>query len=504
MNNHQQDIISKAKILVVDDQPNNLIAMRQTLESLEAEIYLAKSGHEALQLIKEHEFMLILLDVQMPEMNGFQVASLLRKDEITKNIPIIFITAICKEKIAAVEGYQTGEIDYLFKPVDPDLLRPKIQIFLDLYYQKTKVIDNISRELRTMNAILTEGNHESAIISQERSDSEMQRPRILIVDDNPNNIFAIKSLLESMPVELFEARSGNEGLNLLLQYEFALVLLDVQMPEIDGFEIAELMRNNRRTKEIPIIFVTAISKEEEYIKKGLQLGAVDYLFKPLDPVILQSKAAVFINYYIQKKLMVQLVAQLNSSKEMLAKKNQSLSHLAHTDVLTGLENRLNFEELLDKMIKFSKRYNKVFTLMFLDLDNFKQVNDNFGHEAGDLLLKEVAHRLQTVVRAGDTIFQGNTKFSISRLGGDEFAILLTDINDPNIVGHIANRIIDALAKPFSIEHNEVRIGVSIGIAYFPEAGDTSEVLTRNADTAMYLAKNAGKNCYQCFTPAAQR
>jgi len=499
MNNEQQGSNAKAKVLVVDDQENNLIAMQRVLESLEIEIYLARSGRQALQLTNEHEFALILLDVQMPEMNGFQVAALMRQNKITENTPIVFITAMCQEKITAVEGYQDGEIDYLFKPVDTDLLISKVQIFLDLYRQKTQVMDKVLREIRTVNSVLTDNNNELL----DSHSMQEQHPRILIVDDNPNNVFAIKSLLESMSLELYEAHSGNEALNLLLQHEFALVLMDVQMPGIDGFETAELMRSNRRTKQVPIIFVTAISKDEHYIKKGLQMGAVDYLFKPLDSVILQSKVAVFINYYTQKKTMERLVSQLNSSQEILAGKNQSLSQLAHTDVLTGLENRLNFEELLDKMIKFSKRYNKVFALMFLDLDNFKQVNDTFGHEGGDLLLKEVADRLISVVRAGDIIYQGGAKFSISRLGGDEFAILLEDINNRDFIGDIAKRIIASLAKPFSINHKNVHIGVSIGIAYFPEAGDTPEALSKNADIAMYRAKNAGKNCYQYFSVVSE-
>lgn len=325
-------------------------------------------------------------------------------------------------------------------------------------------------------------------------------PNILIVDDNPHNIFAMKSLLEHMPVKLYEALSGNEALDLLMQQEFALVLLDVQMPDMDGFEIAGLMRMNKRTKEIPIIFVTAISKEEQYIKKGLQIGAVDYLFKPVDPIILMSKVSVFINYYIQKKQMDHMVAKLNQSQNLLTKKNESLNHLARTDVLTGLENRLNFEEILERTIQSSKIDKKMFTLIFLDLDNFKYVNDAFGHDCGDILLKEVAERLKKVIRNREIVSHTRLNdYSISRLGGDEFAILLIDISDMEVAGKIANRIIESLAKPFVIQGNEAHISASIGIAYYPMNGDTAELLMKHADVAMYQAKNAGKNQFQYFS-----
>lgn len=325
-------------------------------------------------------------------------------------------------------------------------------------------------------------------------------PNILIVDDNPNNIFALKSILEEMPVKLYEARSGNEALEILLQHEFALVLMDVQMPEIDGFETAELMQKNKHTKDVSIIFVTAISKEEQYVKKGLQIGAVDYLFKPVDPVILKSKVSVFIQYYIQRKQMENMVTNLSSSQQMLSEKNKSLNQLARTDTLTGLENRLNFQETLERMINNSKESENKFALLFLDLDNFKNVNDTLGHDSGDQLLKEVAERLKKAIRRTDLI----SKDSISRLGGDEFAIILPEIEESHMAGEIADRIIHSLSEPFILQNTSVSIGVSIGIVFYPLGGDTVELLTKNADVAMYRAKQAGKNNYQYFSESADQ
>lgn len=141
---------------------------------------------------------------------------------------------------------------------------------------------------------------------------ELPEQTVLIVDDTPENLLALEAVLEDEPCRLETAQSGNEALGKLLKDDFALVLLDVQMPEMDGFEVAEIMRSNPRTANIPIIFVTAISKEDRYVKKGYQAGAVDYLFKPVDPVALHSKVSFFLQLDLQKK---RLEAKLAKSRE---------------------------------------------------------------------------------------------------------------------------------------------------------------------------------------------
>ncbi len=322
-------------------------------------------------------------------------------------------------------------------------------------------------------------------------------PNILIVDDNPSNIFAMKNLLEDLKINMYEASSGNEALQLLTQHEFALVLLDVQMPEIDGFETAELMRKNKHTKDIPIIFVTALSREEQYIRKGLQVGAVDYLLKPLDPIILTSKVSVFLAYYIQKKTMEDLVLQLSKSKKILATENDDLDILANTDALTGLSNRLSFEKALKLTIEFSTKYNEKFALLFLDLDNFKSANDTFGHDCGDFILRETSNRLRIGLRRNDTVNTEDLTLSIFRLGGDEFTVILKNVDDTAHAITVAKRIIKLIDEPFIFHNEKIQIGVTIGIACFPSEGTTVELLIKSADEAMYHAKSKGKNTYYC-------
>jgi two-component system cell cycle response regulator len=154
--------------------------------------------------------------------------------------------------------------------------------------------------------------------------NEAEKIRILLVDDKPENLLALESVLENTGLDIIKATSGNEALGLMLEYKFALVLLDVQMPEMDGFETAELMRGKEKTKQIPIIFVTAISFEQKYVFKGYESGAVDYLFKPFDPYNLKSKVKVFIELYKQKKALENTTNDLKKAVEELKKANQKI------------------------------------------------------------------------------------------------------------------------------------------------------------------------------------
>ncbi|MBW2194695.1 MAG: response regulator, partial [Deltaproteobacteria bacterium] len=154
--------------------------------------------------------------------------------------------------------------------------------------------------------------------------NETQKPNILLVDDKPENLLALESLLEGPDLNLVKATSGNEALGLTLKYDFALFLLDVQMPDMDGFETAELMRSSERTRPVPIIFVTAINKEQKHVFKGYESGAVDYLFKPLDPDILQSKVRIFLELHNQKKGLERMNEELRKANEKILEQQKAI------------------------------------------------------------------------------------------------------------------------------------------------------------------------------------
>ncbi len=324
-------------------------------------------------------------------------------------------------------------------------------------------------------------------------------PKILVVDDTAANLVAMRRLLASSGAQLFEARSGNEALALCLDHEFALILLDVNMPDMDGFEVAALLGEAEHLRDTPIIFVTAAYADDMNRLKGYRSGAVDYIAKPINDVILQSKVRVFLELYAAR-------AKLQHALDELAERNQQLTreiaerelmeamvrHQAHHDALTGLPNRVLFHDRLHGAIQRANRHHSQFALAFIDIDGFKHVNDSHGHAAGDSLLQEIAARLSAHLRSNDTV---------ARLGGDEFALVLEDIEDPQLALQLCGKLCAALGEPYALSVDgrliEVRVGASIGIARYrpnedPDAG-ADERLMHAADHAMYAAKRGGRN-----------
>jgi len=318
---------------------------------------------------------------------------------------------------------------------------------------------------------------------------------MLIVDDRPENLLTLEVLLERPELNIVKAQSGNEALGLVLEYEFAIVLLDVQMPEMDGFETAELMRGNRKTKHIPIIFVTASHTEQHYIFKGYSSGAVDYLFKPLEPVVLKGKVEVFLELQRQKNQLQAKtreldikIAELKEIQTQLEERNDQLKRLSSLDGLTRISNRRRFDEVLDVEWKRALRNMDPICLIMVDVDFFKAYNDHYGHPAGDLCLKRIARALSSALNRPMDI--------VARYGGEEFVVILpgTDENGGAMVAENLRRIVEEL----NIEHLESRefgrITISVGISTItPNKGLYPTDLVKLADKALYRAKGLGRN-----------
>ncbi len=310
-------------------------------------------------------------------------------------------------------------------------------------------------------------------------------PAVLIVDDRRENLLVMEQLLKSLPVEIHTALSGNEALQKVLEQEYALILLDVQMPGMDGFETAELMRLSEDTAHVPIIFVTAISKEQRHVFKGYQSGAVDYLFKPVESEILLSKVAVFLTIFNQKCELQQIIKELTESKQLIEQQNEALSRLTIHDDLTGLYNRRHMNTMLSQEFSRCVRYGCDMSVMLLDLDHFKAVNDTYGHVFGDFVLKEFALRLQQNCRSNDHIF---------RFGGEEFLILLP-LTDTNGALSTAEKIRqDCESHLFVDDFVSVKVKTSVGIASFcsNRPSGPNDIISL-ADKALYKAKEDGRN-----------
>lgn len=327
-------------------------------------------------------------------------------------------------------------------------------------------------------------------------------PKILVVDDVPANLVAMRRLLAKVDADVLEAASGNAALAACLDHEFALILLDVNMPGMDGFEVAQLLSENDTARGTPIIFVTAAHADDMHRLRGYDSGAVDYIEKPVNEPILLSKVRIFLELSrsrTQLKFALEELSQQNARLQVEIDERQRAEararHTAMHDPLTGLPNRRLFMDRLDSAILRASRNHGAFALAYLDIDGFKPVNDTYGHLIGDQLLIQIASRLTDRLRGADTV---------ARLGGDEFGLILDELVDGDVALRVAQALVGSLQAPFVLHGNDgdidVEISASIGLALYPDNATEPDALIHAADEAMYQIKRAGRNgC--CLAPA---
>ncbi|MRW90710.1 EAL domain-containing protein [Duganella sp. FT80W] len=346
----------------------------------------------------------------------------------------------------------------------------------------------------------------------------MQIPKVLLVNDDQASLYALESLLldaaNQQIYQLMTASSGKEALRHVLLHEFAVILLDVSMPGMDGFETAEAIHSHPRSAGTPIIFITAHYADELNRLKAYQKGAADYLFTPVIPQILQAKVAVFVEMAkknlqlriksdeltsLNQDLRVQRLQDLeriNAELEQEIRERKQAEQRAHElstrDALTNLFNRRALIQQLEHATATADRSGIGFALLFLDLDKFKQINDHYGHEVGDELLRQMAARLTAAVRVADIV---------ARLGGDEFVVLIEGKSASANAARVGRKIEMACALPFDIGNHRLKSGASIGIALYPQDGASAQALLKNADTAMYHAKQNAAAPVQFFHEA---
>jgi diguanylate cyclase (GGDEF)-like protein len=312
----------------------------------------------------------------------------------------------------------------------------------------------------------------------------MPEARILIVDDTRANLVALQVLLKPVEADVLIAESGQQALLLAAENKenIALVLLDVLMPVMDGFEVARLLNENENTRSIPIIFITA-DQDDAHIEEAYLSGAVDYIQKPIRKIALISKVRVFLDLWLLRHGLELEVEQRRVAEHRV-------EHLATHDPLTNLPNRRGLYEELNELIYRSRRYKYSSAVIYVDLDGFKHVNDHFGHEAGDRLLTQVATNFKAIVRQTD---------SVARIGGDEFIVLITDIDGETSLITKIESLLNEASRPLQFNRHQITTGASIGIALYPDHGDDAETLLHHADQAMYQAKQQGKNTFRFFT-----
>ncbi len=299
----------------------------------------------------------------------------------------------------------------------------------------------------------------------------MKNPNILIVDDNKNNILVLEGVLEDLSVEFCIANSGQDALGILLEEEIALILLDVQMPEMDGFECASLIKKMKKTRNIPIIFLTALSGDDENLFKGYENGAVDFISKTFNEYVLKSKVNIFIELYNQKK--------------KIEEHNLFLKELSIKDGLTGIYNHRHMQNEINREFALAIRNNTDLSVLMLDIDHFKKLNDNYGHSYGDNVLKKLTKIISKAIRESD-IF--------ARYGGEEFLVILptTDLKGgQNLAESIREEIENG---DFSYKKINTKVTISIGVSTLKNFNiKKASELIENADKELYNAKNNGRN-----------
>jgi diguanylate cyclase (GGDEF)-like protein len=335
---------------------------------------------------------------------------------------------------------------------------------------------------------------------------------ILIVDDNPANLGVLSDLLDEAGFEVWIAQRGESAIAKVKRTPPDLILLDVMMPGIDGFETCRRLQNNPECCNIPIIFMSALSDPIDKVT-GLSLGAVDYITKPFEETEVLARVRLHLklrqfaqtierqNQELERRVLdrtnelSQTLIQLQTTQKQLLKREATLRHHVLHDSLTGLPNRNWVMNRLTQLIQAVARDPEyLYAVLFLDLDRFKIINDSLGHYAGDRLLQLVSEKLTACLRKSDRV---------ARLGGDEFIILLESIQDRDEVIRVAERIVDRLRLPFELEQQEVFTGVSIGITLSTIGYTNPEDILKDADIAMYRAKQAGKGCYEILTASEQ-
>ena len=291
---------------------------------------------------------------------------------------------------------------------------------------------------------------------------------ILVVDDAPENVMLLSLILKDLG-KVSSALSGREAIDKALENPPDLILLDIQMPELDGYDVIRALKEDPKTENVPVIFVTGLSDEGDE-EKGLKLGAIDYITKPYKPAVVIAR----VRNHLRLREYAMRLEQLN----------EELERLATTDALTSAYNRRYFMSKRDEEVKRVRRYKRPSSLMMIDVDHFKKINDTFGHDVGDHVLIALVKLLEDKVRQLDTV---------ARIGGEEFAILMPETSEKDAL-ILVNRLLDAArAAAITVADDTVRFTISVGCTEFDADTVDGEGILKMADMALYDAKRSGRD-----------
>ncbi|WP_417435277.1 PleD family two-component system response regulator [Hoeflea sp.] len=448
-----------ARILVVDDIPANVKLLEARLLAEYFEVLTAADGMTALTICDQTPVDLILLDIMMPGIDGFEVCERLKQNPRTAHIPIVMVTAL-DQPTDRVRGLKAGADDFLTKPVNDLQLMTRVKSLIRF--------KALSDELR-LRAETARGMGLETLLAPHQG--KLDEPgMVLLVESRANTQDRMSRALSGV-AEITAIADPQAALFEAADKPYELVIVSSSLEDYDPLRLCSQLRSLDRTRFIPML-VVAEQGEEDLVIRALELGVNDYLLRPLDPNELVARSVTQIR---RKRYSDRLRASLSESVEF-----------AVTDALTGLNNRRYLDTHLATLVDRSNRRGRPLSVLITDIDFFKCINDTHGHEGGDDVLREFAKRVRGAVRGADLA---------CRYGGEEFVVVMPDTTF-EIAAQVAERLRDAVAgAPFKIAASGVAAPVttSVGIATLEADGEGADSLLRRADKALYQAKNNGRN-----------
>lgn len=440
--NNTQKLPEKPVVLIIDDQSMIRLLCRKYLQHVGFNIIEAESGQQALTICQEKHPDVILLDVNMPGMDGYTVCEKLRENILYKTTPIVMLTG--HDDLPSIQkAFDTGATDFVTKPVNWLILSHRLRYMIRAGFILSQLHDSQMR-LGAAQRIAHIGNWEYDTETKSMYWSDEVYRILGYASDNLNPTFeALLNLIPKDEREQIRAKI-NKGI-----------------------------KNNESLTVEHHIVVGDDSKR-----------------------IIQQQIQICHDPKTRHCLVIATIQDVTEQRQS----EQTIRYMAHYDELTGLPNRAYFKSLMNKYLHEARNDNKLFAILFIDIDRFKKVNDSLGHDIGDLLLQSVAHRIQDCVRHVDVIAHSDdAKDRVARIGGDEFTVLLDQLRTPMDAAKTAKRIISAFAEPIVVADHELITSPSIGISIFPTDAETPEALLKNADLAMYYAKNRGRNNFVFYS-----
>ncbi len=448
-----------ARVLVVDDVPANVKLLEAMLLAEYFDVISASNGKDALDMALSQTPDIILLDVMMPGLDGFEVCRQLKGQAETRHIPVIMVTALDQQS-DRVTGLEAGADDFLSKPVDDVALfaRLKSLVRLKMLTDELRLRHETGRSIGVMEDETVEEYGETS------------GARILVVEDRQLYSEKIsKALNEEYTATM--VRDPEEAIRKVGSEDYDLAIVSLSLQNADGLRLCSQIRSLDETRQLPLVILVE-EDDRNRLVRGLEMGVNDYVLRPID----------------RNELLARVKTQIRNKKyaEKLRNDLEASLELAVIDPLTGLYNRRYLSSHLDNLIKKSAETNHPVSLLIIDIDFFKSVNDTYGHDAGDEVLKDFGRRLASNVRGMDLA---------CRIGGEEFVIVMPE-TDISLAYTVAERLREDVASvPFELSSSEtsLEVTISIGVTAAEDPSESSSSLLSRADQALYRAKEEGRN-----------